>query len=74
MHAPCILDVAVGHSLRLNADVADTASQKSLRQLCKHCWPNLNYGKIYICFLINTFLMLKFTTFAKMWENDLSRP
>ena len=48
------------HSLRLNADVADTALQKSLRQFSKFCWPNLNYGKIYI-FISNTFTMLKFT-------------
>ena len=51
-----------GHSLRLNADVADTASQKSLRHICKYCWLNLNDGKIYI-FIHNTFSMLKFTFF-----------
>ena len=44
------------HSLRLNANVADTASQKSLRQFCKYCWQNLNHGKIYI-FISNTFSM-----------------
>ena len=64
----------LGHSLRLNADVADTVSQNSLRKFGKYCWPNLNYGKIYI-FISNTFLMLKFTFFfAKKLENALSRP
>ena len=37
-----------GHSLRLNADVADTALLKSLLQFSKYWWPNLYYGKNYI--------------------------
>ena len=61
-HTSCIIHHTshipyyIGHSLRLNADVADTALQKSLRQFCKYCWPNLNDGKIYI-FISNTFSM-----------------
>ena len=58
----------IWHSLRLNADVADTAWQKSLRRFCKYCGQNLNYGRIY-SFISNTF-----TVFAKKWENALSRP
>ena len=53
----------IRHSLRLNADVADTALQKSFRQFCKYCQPNLNYEKNYI-FINNTFSMLKFTSFC----------
>ena len=53
----------LGHSLRSNADVADSALQKSLRQFCKYFWPNLNHGKINI-FIINTFSMLKFIFFC----------
>ena len=49
-------------NLRLNADSADTASQKSLRQFGKYCWQNLNYAKNYI-FKSNTFSILKFTFF-----------
>ena len=57
--------------MRLNADVADTALQESLRQFCKDCQPNLNYGKIYI-FISNTFSTLKLTFFlAKKLENAL---
>ena len=41
----------VRHNLRLNADVADTALQKSLRQFCKYCWQNLNYGRKKIIFI-----------------------
>ena len=63
----------LNHSSRLNADVADTALQKSLSQFCKYWWQNLNYGKIYI-FISNIFSMLKFTFFAKKLENALSRP
>ena len=59
-YSACIISVkifiCVWHSLRLNADVADKSSQKSLRQFCKYCWWNLNYGKIYI-FISNTFSM-----------------
>ena len=47
----------------LNADVVNTASQKSSRQFRKYCWPNLNYGKINI-FISNTFSMLKFPFFC----------
>ena len=54
---------SLGHSLRLNADVVDTASQKSLRQFCKYCWTNLNYGKIHI-FISNTFSFSKFIFFC----------
>ena len=38
----------VGHSMRLNAEVADTASQKSFWPFCKFWCQNLNYRKIYI--------------------------
>ena len=65
--------VHILHSLRLNADLADTALQKSLGQFCKYCWSNLNSGKIYF-FISNTFSMFKFTCFAKKLENALSRP
>ena len=34
-----------GEILYKHAHVADTALQKSLRQFCKYCWPNLNYEK-----------------------------
>ena len=62
------------HSLRLNADVAHTASQKSLRQFFKYGWPNLNYGKIYI-FISNTFAMLKFNfILLKSWKMLLAVP
>ena len=57
------LTVAKWHSLRLNADLADTPLQKSLRQFFKYCWQNLNYGKNYI-FISNTFSMLKFIFFC----------
>ena len=62
------------HSLRLNADLADTALEKSLRQFCKYCWPNQNYGKNYI-FISNTFLILKLTFFyIKSWKMLLAVP
>ena len=65
---------ALWHSLRLNADVADTASQKSLRQFCKYCWPQLNYEKNYI-FISYKFLMLKLNYFLlKSWKMLLAVP
>ena len=66
--------IDIRHSLRLNADVADTLLQKSSRQFCKYCWPNLNYGKNYIC-ISNTFSMLKFNFFLlKSWKMLLAVP
>ena len=65
--------IDIGHSLRVNADFADTPLKKSLRQFCKYCWPNLNYGKIYI-FISNTFFMLSSLFSANKFENALSCP
>ena len=67
------VNVCLRHSLKLNADLADTPLQKSLWQFCKYCWPNLNYGKIYI-FKSNTVSMLKLTFFGNKLENAFSRP
>ena len=53
------------HSLRLNAEVADTASQKSFWPFCKFWCQNLNYRNIVI-FIGHMFLMEK-STFSR-WK------
>ena len=53
------------HSLRLNADVADAAPQKSLRQFSKYCGPILNYAKIYIFYKYYIFNLKKSHFFLK---------
>ena len=59
-----VTEAFVEQPLRLNADLADTAIQKSLRQFGNYCWPKLKYAKIYIL-ISNTFSMLKLTRFCK---------
>ena len=68
------------HSLRLNAEVADTASQKSFRPFCKFWCQNLNYRKITIfighlffmenILFINIFIILYLSFWQKYLQNS----